>query len=155
MSMAVTLEAYVSNPAGFTRLLKVLRKTNTGGEFIWNVITWLWDNGLGKHSHSFPERTSVSYLFFFPAAPVKVVDLYNHVILLPREPLNSDAGVCRPGHWAQNVITEEKATESDKIFTQMSSWNFPLLFGAVGLKPFWPQSGSMMGLHYILTEVSV
>lgn len=74
--------------------------------------------------HSFPERKSDSYLFFFPAAPLQVVDLHDHVILLPREPLNSNAGVCGPGHWAQNVITEEKATESDKIFTQTSRRSF-------------------------------
>lgn len=101
-----------------------------------------------ENSQSFPERKSDSYLFFFPAAPVKVVDLHDHVILPPREPLNSNAGVCGPVHWAQNVITEEKATESDKIFTQMSTQSFPLLFGAFGLELFRPQSGSMMDLHY-------
>lgn len=70
----------------------------------------------------FPDQTGDqtgrdSYLLFFPVAPIKVIDLHNHVILFSREPLHSDALVRKPGHWAQNVITEQKATESDKVFT--------------------------------------
>lgn len=51
---------------------------------------------------------SDSYLFFFPVLSIKVIHLYNHMILFPREPLHSDALVCNPGHWAQDVITESR-----------------------------------------------
>lgn len=48
------------------------------------------------------------YLLFLPAASIKVINLYNHVILFPGEPLHSDAFIRHPGHRAQDVIAEEK-----------------------------------------------
>lgn len=64
--------------------------------------------GFNGRIHGGEQSPFPSYLSLFPAAPVKVVDLHDHVVLLPREPLNSNAGVRRPGHRAQNVITGEK-----------------------------------------------
>lgn len=55
-----------------------------------------------------------TYLSFPPAASVEVIDLYGDVILFSRQPLDSDALVRGKGDRAQNVITAEKATESDK-----------------------------------------
>lgn len=65
----------------------------------------------------FPDPRGDNYLIFFPAASIKVIDLYNHIILFPCEPLHSDTLVRKPIDGAQNVITEQKATESDKVFT--------------------------------------
>lgn len=78
----------------------------------YHLLTWAcgWYRRHGN-------QRSESYLFFFPAASIRVVDLHNQVILFPREPLHSDAFVCEPGHWAQNVITEREETESDNVFT--------------------------------------
>ena len=111
----------MADPACLACLLKFLQRVET---FIntKSVHTWFCRRSNWK-------RRGDRYLFFSPVASIEVIDLYDHVILFPCEPLHSDALVCGPGHWAQNVITEQEATESDKVFTSDRTWGCCICLG--------------------------
>lgn len=77
--------------------------------YIFKVLIWKQLEMISQNKASNQRRHI--YLSFFPVASIKVIDLHDDVILFPCEPLHREALIRHPGHWAQNVITEERQQE--------------------------------------------